>query len=184
MFFGYPHRLAKVDFQACMQACTCDSQRDTINCAEIFYNDFKEVWAIIKRLDATRPVPTFTSIGASPTVTATLQDMGLNANHGTVRVCPMEFKKVEVVNPKTKQVEIHTVCRLLWPAGTRHNQSRFSGDSCHCHACGHSIKNPFNWVPMLVDDKAGTPHSLWVGRDCAKTIFGVDMTGELEIEGR
>jgi len=30
--------------------------------------------------------------------------------------------------------------------------------------------------------EALVPHSLWVGRDCAKTIFGIQIKGEMNIE--
>jgi hypothetical protein len=36
---------------------------------------------------------------------------------------------------------------------------------------------PHNWVPLVAQMAAG-PASLWVGRDCAKKLFGADASGE------
>lgn len=52
-----------------------------------------------------------------------------------------------------------------------------------CQACGHAIKNVFNWVPLVVDSAAGVPHAMWVGKDCAQTLFGVTVKGELRLTG-
>lgn len=129
-------------------------------------------------LDATRPKPVFTTLGASPTVTRTVESF----DAVKVEVCPMEFKKVTVTDPKTGKDEIRHVVRLLWPKGTVHGVSRWSRfRDCQCEACGHAIRNPFNWIPLILTAKDGTPKALWVGRDCAKTLFGIDMVGDLEI---
>jgi hypothetical protein len=77
------------------------------------------------------------------------------------------------------------VGRVVWPEGTEHACSRFaaSGSQNQCHACGHAIRNAFNWVPLVVENAEGVPHALWVGRDCAENLFGIKATGELEYAG-
>lgn len=136
--------------------------------------------AIFTKWDATRPAPTFTTEGASPTVTATLKDL----DAVRVAVCEMEFKEVEYLD-KNGQKAFMTIAKLLWPVGIKHGTSRYS-ETCNnsqCQACGHAIKNAFNWIPLVLTCSNGDTKSLWVGRDCAKTLFGIDMVGELEIEG-
>lgn len=141
-----------------------------------FFIDFKPLVDAMKVLDATKPVPVFTTMNASPTISAELK----RQDAAQVEVCPMEFKKVERLNPKTNQVEIHTIVILLWPEGVVHGTSRYT-EGCQCHACGHAIRNPFNWVPLVLADSKGSKKSLWVGRDCAETLFGVKMDGDLEL---
>lgn len=140
---------------------------------------FKPVVELLKRLDATRPKPVFTTMNASPTITKTMDEM----QAAKVEVCPMKFFEVERRNKKTGALEIVTICRCVWPEGTVFNTSRFNSSKCQCESCGHAIKNPFNWVPLVVTHKNGTPQGLFVGRDCAETLFGVKLTGELEISG-
>ncbi len=136
----------------------------------------KPVWDAIRVLDATRPPALFTTMQASPTVSATLKDLGAVS----VTVCPLEFDRVESV--VDGQTVISHVARLVWPEGTKHNTSRFASRFSCCAACGHKISNGFNWVPLILETDDAPP-SFWVGRDCAKTLFGVDMTGDLEIAG-
>jgi hypothetical protein len=149
---------------------------------ESFQARMDEITSLMDRWDGTRPGVTFTHLGVSPTVTATLQ--GLEAVK--VTVCPMEYKQVEEVNPETGKVVYKTIVRLLWPEGTVHGASRYhaTNNNFQCQACGHAIKNAFNWVPLILWDTANKPKSLWVGRDCARNLFNIEMTGDLEIEGR
>lgn len=42
-------------------------------------------------------------------------------------------------------------------------------------------KKSDNWVPLL-GELAGSNRSLWVGRDCARTLFGIKVTGEMHVE--
>lgn len=129
------------------------------------------------KLDATRPPPVFTEMKASPTVSRTLA--GLKAE--AVAVCPMTIESLQRVNNETGKSETVFVTKLLWPEGTKHNTSRYTG-SCSCQACGHTIFRGDNWMPLVLTTAEG-PKSLWVGRDCAKTLFGVDYSGTLEIAG-
>lgn len=148
-----------------------------------YIQDFGPVGDAMDKLDATRPKPVFTSIGVSPTVTKTLEDAGLDLDLSTIRICPIRWEKVEYLD-KDGHTCYKWVGGLEFPEGTRHHRSRFAGPNAifdHCEACGHTIRNPFNWVPFVINGKNGTPYSLWTGRDCAETLFGVKMVGELEL---
>jgi hypothetical protein len=158
-----------------------DATRELNDDALEFYIDFKPMVDMLAKLDATRPVPVFTTMNASPTVSAELK----RHDAASVEVCPMEFNEVEAIDEKGNKY-FKTVVKLVWPVGIKHNTSRYAygtDNNNQCHACGHAIKNAFNWVPLILTTGKGEKKSLWVGRDCAKTLFGVDMTGDLEIIG-
>lgn len=138
-----------------------------------------EITAQMETWDRTRPAPTFTRMGASPTVSANMKLL----DAVSVDVCKIKWEYVEVMNPETKKLEIHAVGVLMWPEGCLHNQSKHSMHNGQCESCGHAIRNSFNWVPLVLTCHNGSKKSLWVGRDCAKTLFGIDMTGDLEILG-
>jgi hypothetical protein len=172
-----------------VKARTTDTQlHAVIDRAREFVSDFATINALLRDLNNTRPRPTFTSIGASRLVSSTLAHLGLASPDANARVCPRRWERVEKKNTEGKVVGWSFVAVLEWPEGTRHSRSRYAtGTSTHdqCHACGHAIKNPFNWVPLVLDNVNGqgtTPYSLWVGRDCAKTIFGIKMTGDFDIK--
>ncbi len=158
--------------------CTNDAERAALATATEWVQAFAPVARLLKLLDASQPKPVYLFKTLSPTVVKTLQGCGLDLLPETVRVPPIEWKWVEA----RLEVKRHQVGTILWPAGTQHNRSRFGGSQCQ--ACGHGIRNGFNWVPLVMDDAAGVPHSLWVGRDCAQSIFGCEMTGEAEYENR
>lgn len=151
--------------------------RDAINEAERLVREYGPLADAVAFLDSVRPKPVVTRIGASPTVTRLLQDLGLPV--GGVEVCDIEWRLVETPKP-------HYVGRLKWPEGTKHGRSRYNWtqNNAQCQACGHAIKNGFNWVPLVLTAGNGDKYSLWVGKDCAKTIFGVEVKGEVEVEGR
>lgn len=186
---GFFAKLKPEDWQRIEALATEPEQKAVLEAVRPYVETFREVGALMERLDATRPKPVFTAIGVSPTVTKTILETGLDLDLKTIRVCPMEFFRVEVVGTdKHGQETRHweTRIRLLWPVGTRHNRSRFAngGGFSKCHACGHSIRNPFNWVPLLIDDKDGVPHALWVGRDCSESLFGIKVSvGDLKYTG-
>ncbi len=145
-----------------------------------FFIDFKPLITTLVKLDATRPVPTFTTLNASPTVSAELVRQGAEK----VEVAEIRYETREGTDPKTGKKFFYTVAFIVWPEGCKHNTSRYAHGTAHndqCHACGHAIRNNFNWVPLVLTDKAGGKKSLWVGRDCAETLFGVKLTGELEL---
>lgn len=123
--------------------------------------------AAIKFLDAQRPKPVFVLKTLSPTGAKLLLDAGYKPDSA---VMP-EY----VYHRDTDEIE------LIWPEGTKHGKSRFVHGTVRnfqCHACGHAIKNAFNWVPLALTRKDGEIHSMWVGRDCAKKLFGVEMKGD------
>lgn len=156
-----------------------DSDYDgSLGFARLYVKLLAPIVEMVRRLDATRPPPVFTTMKASPTVSKTVKDLGAV----DIKVCPMKFEQVRRVSGKPCSVTFETVARLDWPDGTLHNTSRFTG-SCQCQACGHAIRNRDNWVPLVLTSEDGTARSLWVGRDCAKTLFGIDVKGDLEIVG-
>lgn len=134
---------------------------------------------LMAKWDATRPPPVFTTMGLSPTVTATMKQFGAVK----VEVCPMRFEKRERIDPKTKKTVYYTVAILLWPEGTVHGNSKYQGTHANsqCEACGHAIKAAYNWVPLVIWGADEKPQSLWTGHDCARNLFGIKLTGELEL---
>ncbi len=150
-----------------------------VDAAREWTTDWAPVIDAIRKLDATRPKPVFTSIGASPTVTKTLESLGIVSTIETLRLCPIKWVEAEVKDKNGKS-SFHWVAYLDFPVGTKHNSSRHAHGNA-CHACGHAIRNPYNWVPLLVNDASGQIHSLFVGRDCAETLFGVKVTGEVDL---
>lgn len=164
--------------KACRAVDTLVDDNPTIQFARLYLKAFAPIVGIVGQLDATRPPPVFTTMKASPTVSKTVKDLGAV----DIQVCPMRFEQVRRVNLETGKVTFETVAWLDWPDGIVHDTSRFTG-SCQCQACGHAIRNRDNWVPMVLTSEDGTARSLWVGRDCAKTLFGIDVRGDLEIAG-
>lgn len=160
--------------------------RSIVQQAKEWIADLLPVVELADRIDATRPQPVFTLIGASPTVTKTLEyltgDAAPSLNFKSIRVCPIKWVEVERVDPKTGQVRYRWVGHLDPPADALWNCSRFADLHDCCHACGHHIRNPSNWVPILIDSfSRQRPMLLFVGTDCARTIFGVRMKGALEL---
>lgn len=144
--------------------------------------DFAQVAQQVEMLDQRQPAPVFTSMGLSPTVTASLVDMGLAGRPETVRVCPHRIDWIHGIDPKTNKPRMFALVILLWPKGTVFGASRYLGTAhnTQCEACGHAIRTAR--VPLLIDDAKGVPHALWVGRDCARNIFGIKVTGDLDIQ--
>ena len=116
-------------------------------------------------------------------MTNLLKSLGLLLNIGTIRTPPIEWRVVERRTKDGKPFLVK-IGFIAWPRGTVHNASRYAGTdrNVQCQACGHAIRNPWNWVPLLLDNDEGIPYSLWVGRDCAETLFGVRVKGDLEFE--
>lgn len=142
-----------------------------------YQQDMSTVAAAVERLNMTRPAPKFLRPGTvSPTVQRTLDAMGAVS----IEVAPMEYRTIERLDKDGKKIFV-TVCVLLWPQGTEHHTSLKGYLGSNCEACGHAIRNGFNWVPMLITTKTGGKKSLWVGRDCAKRLFEVELKGDLEI---
>lgn len=183
MLSGYS--LAKeTDFKALISMAPGPELKKVISEAQRFANDFMPVVELVIMLNNARPKPVFTYLGVSPTVTNLLTDLGMAGSvTATVRVCPIRWEKIETID-KNGKVQIKYVGTLEWPAGTVHNSSRYNYSKAgndQCQACGHAIKNPFNFVPLVIDDKNGVPHSLWTGKDCCQSLFGIKVTGDMEV---
>lgn len=135
-------------------------------------DDAELVSKAFETLDAQRPKPVFTLLGVSPTVTATLQDMGF-----------VKASEAEISMPEIELVpDGHGSWRptMKWPEGTKHNTSRFASRYSCCHACGHRIQNAANWVPVVVtSDKQ--PRSIWIGSDCARSVFGIQAENRVAL---
>lgn len=144
-----------------------------------FVRAMAQVQRAIEFLDSVRPLPVVTNLGVSPTVTATCEMLKVRSS--TLRMPELVHEMVErTVDGKVQRVY---VTRIVWPQGTRFGMSPYyvsdSGNR-QCQACGHAIKNPFNWLPVLADTHDGVPVGFWVGRDCAKNLFGLAIKGDYE----
>jgi len=149
-----------------------------------YTESFDALSRLAYKLDTVAPKPQITSVGVSPTVTKTLAEINVEGRLSTIRLCPIEWRKVDTVDKNKRPIQIW-VGRLKWPAGTVHGASRFTdndGSLSHCQACGHSIQNAFNWVPILMDTAQGIPVSLWVGRDCSRNLFGIRIKNDFILE--
>ncbi len=183
--FGQFQAVQSVDFDALIAAAGDSLKVAVLTNLRKYQTDFAPVAQLISKLDATRPKPVFTRLGVSPTITDTLVDLGLDfADHTTIQVCPIRWEEVETTDAKGNK-RYHKIGHLEWPFGTIHNASRFNWDlrgsfSC-CQACSHAIKNAFNWVPLVLTTPAGAHFSLWVGRDCSKSLFGIKVIGDVEL---
>jgi hypothetical protein len=144
--------------------------------------DFAPIARLVELLDSRRPRPTIVVGTLSPLV---LRNVGtaIGVDLASIRCPEIEYEWKEIEISVRGVSKIIRVCegRILWPDGTRHGLSRF-GSGNQCHACGHRISNPFNWVPLVADATHPAmgpgPASLWVGRDCAKRLFNCDASGD------
>lgn len=148
---------------------------------------FTEVAHLVALLDSRRPKPTIVMKTLSPTVAKNITDhIGIDVS--TIQMPEMHGEWVEVERKGVK-VQVWQVV-IDWPEGTKHYQSKFlrSENNSLCQACGHAIKDPYNWLPILaygntplghrrIDATGQTPYSLWVGRDCATKLFGCKIEG-------
>jgi hypothetical protein len=157
--------------------CVNDTERAALARSKQWADDFAPIAALVAELDSRRPKPTIVCKTLSP---LQLSNVGkaLAVDLSNVEPCPMVMVWVEQINPKTGKTYKITMPELKWPEGTRHGASKFSGGN-KCESCGHAIKNPFNWCPLVGHTPTG-PISLWVGRDCAKDLFNCDVSGEAD----
>jgi hypothetical protein len=138
---------------------------------------FAPIAELVALLDMSRPKAVVVMKTLSPTVVKNVgEHIGLDFS--TIQTPPMHGEWIEM-EIKGRKVRVYEVV-IDWPEGTLHNQSRFhySANNEQCQACGHAIKDPFNWWPLLAYDNNKTPYSLWVGRDCAKKLFGCEVQGD------
>lgn len=193
-----------VDFDTIAANAPSPACANAVKEAKRFQREFDAIARLCRRLDATRPKPVFTNLGISPTVTKTLAGLGFHgADQAKVEVCPIRWETVERTRGHNKLCKEGAcvqgcsngkkywvqVGHLEWPEGTQHDCSRFAdintgrGRFEQCHACGHGIRNPWNWVPLVITSGVGAKYSWWVGTDCARTLFGIKVTGEVELVG-
>ncbi len=144
---------------------------------------FSPVADAVELLDRARPAPVYEFAEISPTVAGNV-GRAIGVDFSTIRMPEIRWTWIEI--------EIKgELCRvrhgeILWPSGTRHGASRFSGGS-QCEACGHGIRDRCNWVPLVANashpQHGDGPVSLWVGRDCARKLFGCVVTGDAVYDG-
>lgn len=149
-----------------------EEKKNAVRMAKKLVEALRPVNDAMKILDDVRPKAVITTQQASPTVTRTMNDLGATK----IEVCPMKW-----VSEKRSDGTSVMVAFLDWPAGTRFGTSRFSGQD-QCQACGHGIRNAFNWLPLVLSSPEG-PRALWVGSDCGHNLFGFKVKGTLEIKG-
>jgi len=160
--------------------CVNDAERAALATARAWVADFAPVAELVALLDSRKPVPVVVCKTLSPLVLANL-GKSLAVNLETIAPAPVKYVWETRVRPDGTSYQV-AVPTLDWPAGTKHNMSRFAKGTAHnaqCHACGHAIKNPFNWVPLLCTTPTG-PVSLWTGKDCAVNLFNCDVSGEAD----
>lgn len=140
--------------------------------------DFAPVAELVAILDSRRPAPVVVLGSLSPAVAANLGGtLGIRFESLRSPEVVARWIEVEIKGEKRQVQEIE----IVWPEGTQHLRSRFAHGSRagneQCHACGHAIRDPYNWVPLVADGPDG-PMSLWVGRDCARKMFRAEVTGD------
>lgn len=178
MEFGLFEQAAAIDFSGVKVPGLTDYQLVFIETGIRYAKSFRAIVEALTELDATRPAPVFTYLGASPTITRTLESLGLHVKP-EASVPVLRVEKVEIMADGKKTFK--QVCYLEWPVDTIHGASRWHCEDSQCEACGHGIKRD-NWVPLILHNEAGVPYSLWTGRDCARTLFGIKVTGELNLD--
>jgi hypothetical protein len=140
---------------------------------------FAPVAELLARLDATRPKPVYVMKTLSPTVAENITaHIGIDVS--TIRIPDMHGEYIEI-EFKGEKCRVYQIV-VDWPEDTLHHRSRFmysAKSNSLCEACGHAIKDPYNWCPLLAYGTDGkTPYSLWVGRDCASKLFGCKVEGD------
>jgi hypothetical protein len=146
--------------------------------------DWAPIAARLDALDARRPKPTVVLGTLSPTVIANVAGtLGLALASVTVPPMRGEWREVTRQRKGCRPGEMETVkiwhVEIEWPANTRHCRSKFSYGShagnSQCEACGHAIRDIYNWCPLMLIESDGVPSSLWVGKDCARKLLGSDV---------
>lgn len=127
---------------------------------------FRRLVEVVKYLDEKRPKPVYTVLGTSPTVNRHLDEIKTDY---TVPATMPELK--------LEETDEGWVSYLEWPEGITFPRQSLVKTSC-CQACNHAIRNGYNWVPVIVQSTDKRPMGLWVGSDCARTIFGIESSAE------
>lgn len=175
-FMHAPALLAVCD--ACDKLARNDAERHAVDRAREWCRDFAPVAELVKLLDSRRPPIRVTFGTISKTV---LDNMvgDLAVKLDTARLPEFKTRWVEVEVKGRKQMVCYI--EIVWPEGAVHNASRYarsSGAYHQCHACGHAIRNGWNWVPVVVDRADGAPFSFWIGKDCARNLFNAEVEGD------
>lgn len=193
MMFGqvaHAPKLVDLILELKARRCVRPSEQAPLQTAMQWALDFKPVAELLAKLDASRPGVVVVLGSLSRTVVANL-GKSMHIALDRIESPQIEWSWATRIDPKTKKEIRIQVGKILWPENTLHCQSKFTGGSkvgnSQCHACGHAIRDPWNWVPLLayahVPPLASAPLqpvSLWVGRDCARKLFNVDVTGDAE----
>ena len=175
-----PEVKAKRDAQGVFSFTTKAGMVNANETIERWAQAFAPIHDLIALLDSRRPKPVVMMATLSPTVAKNVSaHIGLEVS--TIQSPPMHGEWVEITH-KGKKMTVWQIV-IDWPEGTVHNASRFhfSAHNELCQACGHAIKDLFNWVPILAYGTRAaktTPYSLWVGRDCASKLFGCKVDGD------
>lgn len=148
-----------------------------------YFNLLKEVKVAVQLLNSLRPLPVVTKIGLSPKVTKTLKDMNLDIELSSIVMAKISYEYIpsrgkdgKVMSGKYGETLIELTSYVDWSEGIKHNMSRFAS-SDHCHACGALVESKL-FVPIEgFDNKTESLVSMWLGRDCAKNIFGIKDEG-------
>ena len=160
-------------------------ERTAFDNARKWAQDFEPVGKLIALLDSRRPPIVIVFKSLSPTVAANI--LRVIAIDLTTLCCPpIRYEWVTRMNKHGVEYQ-EQVGYIDWPLNTQFT-SRFRGLSPagneQCHACGHAIKDRGNWVPLLAKTLDGKGFiGLWVGRDCARKLFGADVSGEGVFDG-
>ena len=130
--------------------------------------DFAPIGRAFRALDEARPRPSYVFHEISRVV---LDNIGqkMELSFESVRMPEIRWSEQDRVVGKAGELAKIWIAEIQWPEGTRHGVSRFASGS-QCEACGHGIRSG-HWIPLVLDGPGG-PASLWVGRDCARHLFG------------
>jgi len=132
-------------------------------------------------LHALRPLPKVTEIGLSPRVTKTLTETSLAIDLPSIKPAKVKTRWVRDFDEKTGKPKTDRwgepvfvpVPYIEWTPGTLFGKSRHV---CGCEACGKHIPSG-RYVAIEADCSKNGHVGLWVGADCAKSIFGVKDKG-------
>lgn len=164
-------------------AATPPAHRDALASVLDWANDWAPIADAVALLDSRRPKPVIVLGTLSRTVVANLS-AAVGLDLATVVVPPMHGEWCEVICQRkgARAGEMETVkiwhVEIEWPPGTRQHASKFGTSRAgnpQCEACGHAIRDVFNWCPLLAYTTDGTPCALWTGKDCACKLLGSDV---------
>lgn len=100
---------------------------------------------------------------------------GFNGNCPTCRVAKRGWGMMSAGTVPGFVKAMVMVGTIIWPTGTKHNQSRFGNNNvttrAQCACCGKGI--PSGRRVPLAHEKNGKALSMWVGEDCAKKFAKV-----------